>query len=253
MSPKRSILKKLLHFILYSIRGRIISGVVVLHAVLMGLVVADMMTRQQSFMEHQVSSEGQSLATTLAANAPSWLLSNDVTALEELVESLRSVPNLQLALILDSGGKVRASTDPKLFNLVLDDAQSKQLIATGKQLWHDDMVDSITEITANGRSIGFARVMLNTSAVQAELHAVTRKGMAYTAIAIILGGLLAWAMVRTMTQRLRLLSEAADSIAEGNLGFSLPESAGRDEVARLTRDFSQMARAGGRPGPARTL
>ncbi len=236
-------MKKLLDFIFYSIRGRIIAGVVVLHAVLMGLVVADMVTRQQSFMERQVASEGQSLATTLAANAPSWLLSNDLTALEELVESLRSLPHLQLALILDTGGKVRASTDPKLFNLVLDDTQSKQLISTGKQLWHDNMVDSITEITANGRSIGFARVILNTSAVQAELHAVTRKGMVYTAIAIILGGFLAWAMVRTMTQRLKLLSEAADDIAEGNLNVSLPESAGRDEVARLTRDFSQMARA----------
>lgn len=209
----------------------------------MGLVVADMVTRQQSFMEHQIASEGQSVATTLAANAPSWLLSNDLTALEELVESLKSLPHLQLALILDTNGKVRASTDPKLFNLVLDDAWSKQIIATGRQVWHDNMVDSIAVITANGQSIGFSRVILNTSAVQAELHAVTKKGMIYTAIAIILGGLLAWIMVRTLTQRLKLLSEAADNIAEGNLDFSLPESSGRDEVARLTRDFSQMARA----------
>ena len=236
-------MKKLLDFILYSVRGRIIAGVVLLHAVLMGLVVADMVIRQQSFMEHQIAGEGQSLANTLAANAPSWLLSNDLTALEELVRSLKSVPHLQLALILDGNGKVRASTDPALFNLVLDDAPSKQLIATGKQLWHDNLVDSISGITVNGQPVGFARVVLNTSAVQAELHAVTRKGMAYTAIAIALGGLLAWVMVRTMTQRLKLLSEAADSIAEGRLEVSLPASAGRDEVARLTRDFSQMAQA----------
>lgn len=236
-------MKKLLEFIFYSIRGRIIAGVVLLHAVLMGLVVADMVTRQQSFMEHQIAGEGQSMANTLAANAPSWLLSNDLTALEELVESLKTVPHLQLALIIDRDGKVRASTDSSLFNLMLDDAPSKQLISTGKQQWHDNMVDSITKITADGSPIGYARVMLNTSAVQAELHAVTRKGMAYTVIAIFLGGLLAWAMVRTMTQRLKLLSEAADDIAEGKLEVSLPESTGRDEVARLTRDFSQMAHA----------
>jgi diguanylate cyclase (GGDEF)-like protein/PAS domain S-box-containing protein len=236
-------LKKFINFIVYSVRGRIITSVLLLHAVLMGLVVADMVTRQQSFMEHQIACEGQSVATTLAANAPSWLLSNDLTALEELVESLKSLPHLQLALILDTEGKVRASTDPKLFNLVLDDAWSKQIIASGRQLWHDNMVDSIAEITANGQSIGFSRVILNTSAVQAELHAVTKKGMIYTAIAIILGGLLAWIMVRTLTQRLKLLSEAADNIAEGKLDFSLPNSSGRDEVARLTRDFSQMARA----------
>jgi diguanylate cyclase (GGDEF)-like protein/PAS domain S-box-containing protein len=236
-------LKNFLHFILYSIRGRIIASVVLLHTVLMGLVVIDMMIRQQSFMECQIASEGQSVATTLAANAPSWLLSNDLTALAELVDSLRTLPHLQLAMILDTGGKVRASTDPQLFNLVLDDPQSKQLLATGKQLWHEDIVDSITEISANGRSIGYARVILNTSLVQAELQATTRKGMGYTAIAIILGGLLAWVMVRNMTWRLKLLSEAADNVAEGNLSFSLPESTGRDEVSRLIRDFSQMAQA----------
>ncbi|MDP2794602.1 MAG: diguanylate cyclase, partial [Sulfurisoma sp.] len=65
----------------------------------------------------------------------------------------------------------------------------------------------------------------------------------YTAIAILLGGLLSWLLVRTMTQRLKLLSDAADAIAEGNLGVSLPDSVGRDEVSRLTHDFNLMARA----------
>ncbi len=230
-------------FIFYSIRGRIIAGVVLLHAVLMGLVVADMVTRQQTFMERQVASGGQSMATTLAANAPAWLLGSDVSALAELVDSLKTVPHLQLALIIDRDGKVRAATDPSLLNLVLDDAPSKALLASGQQSWHDGTVDSISKVYADDKHIGFARVILNISAVQTELDVVTRKGMVYAAIAIIIGGLLAWLLVHGMTQRLGRLSSAADTIAAGDLSVTLADTSGRDEVARLTRDFNQMARA----------
>ena len=231
-------------FVVHSVRGRIIVGVVLLHTVLMGLVVADMMSRQQEFMQHQLASQGKSLASTLAVNAPSWFISNDVAGMDELVDSLRSTPNLQLAMIVDRHGKVRASTDPKLFNLVLDEA-SRQLLADDSphQLWHDGMVDSAADIVAGGQAIGHARVILDASPVQAELDAVTRKGITYTIFAILFGGLVAWLVVRTMTERLARLSAAADRIAEGDLNVALADDRGRDEVARLTRDFAQMVAA----------
>lgn len=235
---------KLLGLILHSVRGRIIIGVVALHAVLMGLVVADMASRQQEFMQHQLSGQGESLARTLAVNAPSWLVSNDLNGLDELVDSLKTTPNLQLALILDQDGKVRASTDPGLFNLQLTDPVSRRLLEGGiRQIWHENQVDSVAVILTNGRPIGYARVILDTVPVQGELAAVTRKGIAYTVFAILFGGLVAWLVVRTMTARLARLSTAADRIAEGDLNVALAEDRGRDEVARLTRDFIQMAAA----------
>lgn len=243
--------QKLLDFMLHSVRGRMIAGVVVLHAVLMGLVVFDMVTRQQDFMQKQLAQEGQSLTRTLATSAPSWLISNDLNGLDEIIASLKSVRHLRLALMLDMQGKVRASTDPALFNLVLDDAASKQLLAAlnggtsagQHQVWHDGMVDSIHEVTSGGQRIGYARVLLDAAPVQSELDAVTHKGMLYTLAAVLLGGLIAWLLVRTITYRLSLLSLAADEIASGNLAVTLPLTLGKDEVSRLTRDFAGMARA----------
>lgn len=234
-----------LNFLLHSIRGRIILGVVLLHTVLMGMVVFDMVVRQREFMQHQMARQGESLARTLAINAPSWLLSNDVNGMDELVNSLRSAPNLQLALIVDSQGRVRASTDSGLFNLVLDDAASRRLLSgTGpRQEWHDGAVDSVTAIVAGERSIGHARVILDVAPMQAELDAVTHKGIRYTLFAIMFGGVVAWLVVRTMTERLARLSNAADRIAEGDLAVALADDRGRDEVARLTRDFAQMVQA----------
>lgn len=243
--------KKLYDILFHSIRGRIIAGVILLHAVMMGLVVFDMLTRQQHFMEAQISSEGLSQAKTLAANAPSWLVSRDINGLDELIDSLKVVKHLRLALILDQGGKILATSDPSLFGLTLNDTPSLRLSAALKegtasgssQLWHDGMIDSLAEVVSGGQRVGYTRIVLDAAPVQAELDAVTRKGAIYTLAAIILGGLISWLLVRTMTSRLQQLSGAADSIASGQLKVNLPDHSGRDEVSRLTRDFAQMANA----------
>ena len=242
---------RLTNFLFHSIKGRIIGTVLLLHAVLMGLVVIDMVTRQQGFMEQQLARESQTLANTLSVNAPSWLLSRDVNALGELVSSLKPVKHLNLALILDTRGKVLAATDSALFNVTLSDPYSARLLAplladparTQYQLLHDGLIDSVSAISSNGKRVGFSRVILDAAPMQVELNAVTHKGVIYTLIAITLGGLVAWLVVRKVTYRLNRLSDAADSIAAGDLAISLPNYSGRDEVARLTRDFNQMALA----------
>lgn len=238
-------MSRLLDFIVYSIRGRIIVGVMLLHALLMGLIVADMVGRQQAFMRSRLAHQGESLARTLAVNAPSWLISNDVSGLDELVDSLHATPNMRLALLLDRDGRVRASTDPALFNLRLTDAASRTLIDGGvRQLWHEGLVDSVAVILAGGRPIGYARVVLDSAPVEAELSAVVRKGIAYIAFAVMFGGLIAWLLVHSMTGRLARLSTAADRIAAGDLETAtLADDEGKDEVSRLARDFRQMTAA----------
>jgi two-component system, sensor histidine kinase len=230
--------------LLYSGRARIIAGVMLLFALMMAAVVADMLRRQQEFMERQLAQQGTGLARILAVNAPSWLLGNDVNGLNELVGSLASTPNLRLAMILDNDGRVRASSDETLLNLVLDDEPGRRLLAAppgSRQIWHDAMVDSMAEIVAGGRTIGHTRVILSTLPVEAELQEIIRSGSRYILIAIVLGGIVSWFVVRTMTRRLARLSDSADRIAAGELEVEVPDDPGRDEVARLTRDFAQMA------------
>ncbi len=230
--------------LLFSVSGRIIVAVMLLFAVLMSVAVWDLLRRQQEFMEQQLARQGAGLARTLAVNAPSWLLSNDVNALNELLGSLAATPNLHLALILDASGRVRASSDETLFNLVLDDDASRRLMArppASRQIWHDAMVDSMAEIVAGGRTIGHTRVILSTLPVEAELAQIRRSGLRYTLLAIFLGGMVAWLVVRTTTSRLARLSDAADRIAAGQPDVRVADDPGRDEVARLTRDFAQMA------------
>jgi len=231
-----------------------IIGVGVLLAVLMGLAVFGMVTRQQDFMQKQLALEGQDLSRTLAANASSRLIGNDLKDFGGMLDSLQSAHNsssspLRLAMLLDMQGKVRVSTDPALFDRMLADPAGKRLLATlnggvsGRQFWHDGMIDSISEITSGGQRIGYARVLLDAAPRQSELDAVMRLGIVYTLAAVLFGGLIAGWLMRTLTRRLNVLSRAAAEIAAGNLAVALPLTSGKDEVSRLTRDFAGMARA----------
>jgi hypothetical protein len=120
---------------------------------------------------------------------PPSTLSRDINALSELVASLASVKNLNLALILDSRGKVLAATDATLFNVTFSDSPSKELLAalladsdrSNYQLLHDGLIDSISAITISGKTIGYARVILDAAPMQAELNAVAHKGVIYAA------------------------------------------------------------------------
>lgn len=242
---------RLAGFFLHSIKGRLILGVLVIHALLMALIVADMVTRQGNFMRGQLAGEGHSLAVALAVNAPSWVISNDLNALDELVDSLKAAPNVSLAAILDTAGRVRAASAPALFNLVLDDAASHRLLAAVEgqaghrpfQYWHDGMMDTLAPVVSGGERVGYARVVLDGAPVQAELDAAIRKGAVYVVLAILAGSAIAWLLVHGMVWRLGRLSKAADAIAAGNLDISPGEASGQDEVACLTRDFDQMVTA----------
>ncbi len=235
-------------FALHSIRARLILGVILLHAVLMGLIVVDMVGRQQRFMEHQVADDSRDLAKTLALNAVPWLLSDDVSGLDELIGNLKRQNGLNLALIMDRDGKVLASSDPTLVNLRLEDAASTALLRGADaggvaESRHDGLFDAVSTVGSDGRRIGYTRVILDASPVQRELDAVERGGIAYTATAIVLGGVVAWLLVRRMTSRLAQLSTAMDAVAAGRTGAELTDTGGNDEVARLTRDFNRMSRA----------
>ncbi|MBI4742023.1 MAG: response regulator [Betaproteobacteria bacterium] len=243
-------------FLVYSIKGRLIVSVMLLHALLMGMIVFDMVVRQRGFMRQQIAGEGEALAAALAANAPSWVIANDVAALDELVDGLQGVDNLSLAIIMDSHGRVRAASDRALFNLVLDDEASRRLLQlvggdrekgaknkAAQQFWHDGLIDTMAPIVAGGRNVGYARVMLDSAPVEAELDAVVRKGLFYILAALCIGGVIAWLLVRRMTRQLERISAGAEAIAGGDLDVSISGAAGRDEVAHLTRDINRMARA----------
>lgn len=217
-------------------------GITLVHAVLMTIFVLDLVERQRDFLQAYNIEQTKSLADTLSANSVSWVLANDVVGIEEIIQSQQGYPNLRYAMILSPEGRVIAHSN-KLYNgqYVTDETSNKLLVAeieTQHLQISLGLVDIAVPIVANEKFIGWARVAIDGDAYAAGLQVISRDGVIYTLIAIVVGGIFAVFMARGMTADLQKLVHVASSVSEGS---SERVAVNReDEIGELAEDFNRM-------------
>ena len=229
-----------------SIKTRLIVNVILIHAILMGLIVYDMLEREHDFMQTQLSTKGYDLTSILASNSSATLLNNDLVALNELIGEI-NIKDFYMSFIMDKDLKVRASNPDEYFNLTLNDKISTELFNSvnsskshSYQIIHDGFIDTITKIYIDKKVIGYSRTLLDNRALEHELTVITSKGIIYIILAILIGALFAWMSVRKMTDSLNRISDAAKKIAKYDFNVVLPEPQGNDEVSSVIKAFKVM-------------
>lgn len=227
-----------------SIRRQLILGVSLVHAVLMTIFIFHLVDQQRSFLNKQGLTQTGSLAETLAANSASWVLANDVIGLEEVVDSLKGYPGVQYAMVLSPLGRVLAHSDTAYMGQYITDEVSLSLLGTKAEehvmLWHGQFADVAQPIIANGRHIGWARVAINQAEVSNNLDIVTRDGILYTVLAVVVGMLFAYFMAKGLTSGLHHLVDAANRLSRGD-HEELADLEREDELGTLAVAFNDMA------------
>ncbi|BAZ93075.1 signal transduction protein [Thiohalobacter thiocyanaticus] len=226
-----------------SIRRQLMLGIALVHAVLMSIFVLDLVERQRQFLAEQSIAQASGLAKTLAANSASWVLSSDLEGLNEVLQSQASYPGLRYAMVVRPHGRVVAHTDRSKAGLYLQDRLSRSLFDDRPEprllLANRELVDTAYPIVANGELVGWARVGISQSAITAGLWGITRDGILYTLVAILVGSVFAFLMARGLTQGLQRLVVVADGIREGRRDMRA-ESARQDEIGQLAKNLNQM-------------
>lgn len=183
-------------FLAASIRRQLILGIVVFHAVLMSVFVYDLIERQRDFIHSQSLAQAKSLALSLSANSSSWVLSNDVFGLEEMLESQNNFPSLRYAMVLNPEGKILGHTEKDKVGLYLHDEISARLFSKNLDqivlINNDSYIDIASPVVNNGQFIGWARVNLSQKFIADNLMVVTRDGLLCTLLAITVGALFAF-------------------------------------------------------------
>lgn len=230
-----------------TIKGRLLLSILVIHSVLMGLVVYDLIDRQHDFMAQQLSRKATSFASLISSNTAMPMQNNDLAALEDLLKDVGTLSDVSMIFLMDRDGQIRASYPEGYFNQALTDTVSVgmlQGIKSNKEEYykrvHDGLTDVIHPIKIEGETIGYCRVILNNSAMSGELTLVTQKGVFYIIAAVVLGVFLAWLVVRQMTSRITALSEAAAQLTQQNFDVSIPEYSGEDEISKMGKAFHVM-------------
>lgn len=226
-----------------SIQRQLILGIALGNAILMSIFVFDMVERQTQFLYKQSIAHAISLAETLAANSTSWVLANDIIGMEEVISSQSKYPGLKYAMLLNRDGKVLGHTDKKHVGHYANDAKSKTLLNVEASIQTlsktETLIDIAAPILANGRQIGWARVALGQDQNIAGLRAITRNGVLYTLIAIVIGIIFAILMAKGLTQGLRQLVNVSSRIRQGEHDVRV-DTLRHDEVGLLATDFNQM-------------
>ena len=226
-----------------SIRRQLMLGIILVHAVLMSIFVYDLVERQREFLHTQSENQAKSLASTLAVNSTSWVLSSDVVGLEEILSAQNNYPGLRYAMVLSPNGKVLGHTEVEKVGLFINDAISGKLL-TGKKeqqvLLNDGFsVDIASPIFSRGAFIGWARVNLTQEDNAKNLQVITRDGLLYTILAIFVGALFAFIMAKGITRGLKHIVDVAEGIKHGNLQLR-SELTRKDELGHLSDDFNLM-------------
>jgi PAS domain S-box-containing protein len=231
------IFRHLYQFVFGTLRGRLILSVAAVHAVMMTLFIVDLTVRDRAMLLDRQAEEAEALARSLATSAAGWIVSADISGLQELVEAQRQYPELSFAMITDNRGLVLAHTDPARQGLYLLDLpreiQQAMLSKTPA------LVDVAVPAMLAGRHVGWVRVGIGQKASGEKLAELIRSGFAYALVAILTGSVIAWLLGCQITQRLYAVQKTIDAIRSGNR-LARSQITGTDEAAVMAREFNSM-------------
>ncbi|MHB1184924.1 MAG: PAS domain S-box protein [Desulfobulbia bacterium] len=227
----------LYRFLSGTLRGHLIVGVAVVHAIMMALFITDLTARQRTMLLDRQIEEATALSLALATSAAGWIAANDIAGLQELVEAQRRYPEILFAILADQEGRVLADTDTSRQGLYMLDlpGEARQAVLVSTPA----LVDVVAPAMIRGHQVGWVRVGIGQKQAGEKLAAITRDGIVYALAAILIGSAIAWLMGRRITRRLYAVQKTIAAVRSGNR-LARASLSGTDEAAAIAQDFNQM-------------
>jgi len=230
-------LRDLRSFLFGTLRGRLILSVAAVHAVMMTLFIFDSTLRQRAMLLDNQTKEAVALSQSLATSAAGWIMADDISGLQEIVDAEKRYPEMIFAMLADENGCVLAHTDKSKQGLFLLDLPHDVRQATLNKT--PTLVDVATPAMLGNKHVGWARVGVGQKSAGEKLSRITKNGVMYTLAAITIGSIIAWWMGRRITRRLYAIQETINSVRAGNR-FARSLLAGTDEAALIAHEFNSM-------------
>ncbi|MBN2797755.1 MAG: response regulator [Deltaproteobacteria bacterium] len=224
-----------------SIRRQLVLGIALVHAVLMTVFVLDLTLREREALRAQSLEHTRDAALALARSSGSWVLAADVVGLEEVLAF--DSERLRYAMVLSPEGKVLGHTDRQVVGSYVRDATSRELLYAGEapQVLVDSasLIDVAAPIVVNDQLIGWARVAMGQEHNAAAQALITRNGVVYTLLAILIGSAFALLMARSLTVDLHRMVDLTQRFQRGEWTARAPLERS-DELGQLSGALHQL-------------
>lgn len=227
-----------------SIKLQLIAGFILTLFLVMSLFVFDSVNRQKHVMLQQTTSHAKSMVQSLAVNASSYIMSNDLGALERLLKSQQNYPDLEYAMILSDDEVVLAHTSMMYIGKSPTDSISRLLKnkeATVQVLLADENSLDIAApvLGQHNEIIGWVRIGFNQQSIYNDIQIFVRKAVVYLVIALFLGIIIVVFIAANLNKELYKLIEAAKRIRSGENGIRIKPSR-LNEISELGTALNSM-------------
>ncbi|MGB3240064.1 MAG: response regulator [Geitlerinemataceae cyanobacterium] len=201
------------------------------------------LNREQKTFRHSLEAQAQSMLDLLAALAADPLYKLEPNTLSGLMVRMGEQPDIISGSIYDSLGQPIAELGQvQPAYAVQVDAWGEQILESDRTLWdwqRDRLVAGQT-VKVGHQALGAVSLGLSTAALEKKMAQVRNQGLTVALGAGVAGGLLAWLISRSMTERLKGLVDATERIAAGDVERSIAAD-GNDELAILAKGFNHMS------------
>ena len=236
-------IKKILNFYRASIKRELIFGIAFVHAIMMSVFIFDLVKKEHTFLNLQHTKSAKSLSKTLASASTSWVLANDVIGLKEVLSSIKYYPAVNYAFIINKEGYILAHTNKQYIGKYLSDKKSlsflKSNIETKIIFENNNYIDIVSPILRDKQHIGWARIALNKEEINKGVYNVTKNGIIYTLLAVIVGVIFAYVISIGITNGIYTILKAIKKVKEEDL--HIHSNVNRvDEIGILSYEFDHM-------------
>lgn len=198
---------------------------------------------QRDFQYDLGTQSALELAQALSSSSSSWVLSNDLAGLQEVLSGAAQVTDIKFVAVVAPDGEVQASTRPEYINRYFSDPVSQRMlgeVAQTKLLQNNqELIDVAVPVVTGTRLIGWVRVEMSRDRANANLSKIAAAGFAIALLLVLVIVLIATWLADRFTRGLQRLSAVADN-AEHGRSFARDDSERQDEVGILARHIYKM-------------
>ena len=218
-----------------SIQRKVFGVISALTACLVAFLVTYFPARHMDFVRRVTRDKAALYARVLAREAEPVVAFDDRETARELFQATSQDADIRsLALVGASGAPLEISGEPS--SLVAPAGLTDLRMES-----EPGLVRAMIPVVSHEGPRGVLFVELTTDAIAAEEARIRRTALGLGLIALLLGFVAAWAISRSLAQRLGAIARATNSVASGDLESEPIADDSSDEVGQLARSFNAMA------------
>jgi signal transduction histidine kinase len=217
-----------------SFRLKTILGIALIEAVLLLVLISMTLDYLKSTNYEALVKRASTTATLFATTTKDGVLSYDLASLEAFVSEVMQNPDLKYARVLGPQGQLFASGGDKT-------ALNHSFVADIKvEDVSDGIFDTYADISEAGVIYGRVELGLDIAPIVKIISEAKQRSAFVGLMEMGLVALFSLILGSYLTSQLKVLTNAAKSIAEGDLGVVVSIN-GHDEIADVAKSFNSMA------------